>query len=324
MSKNLISVILCFLLAQQIVLGQDGSIPFITTWEVGSEKVIRLPIRENYSYDFDYAWIGTSDSVVIEKGFHTTMTGEDLVTYFDQPGRYLLTILGEYPHFLVGEPNQDKLLNVEQWGDVVWKSMERSFEYWDGSGFNAVDTPNLTKVTNMHATFRHAESFNEDLSRWDVENVTNLSFMFYNARSFNGDLSAWDVSNVTNMSFMFAEADDFNRDLGFWDVGNVTNMNGMFYSADAFNRDLGSWNIMNVKWMAGMLSLSGLTVSNYDRTLKGWERQNVRDSVSLGARKIHNCTSQSARTRLIHLRGWNITDEGSKCLEKLTVENMGN
>ena len=37
--------------------------------------------------------------------------------------------------------------------------------------------------------------------------------MFYGAESFNGDVSKWDVSSVTNMKEMFRGATSFTREL---------------------------------------------------------------------------------------------------------------
>ena len=42
-------------------------------------------------------------------------------------------------------------------------------------------------------------SFNQDLSAWDVRNVTDMNGMF-NESSFNQDSRSWDVSNVATMS----------------------------------------------------------------------------------------------------------------------------
>ena len=62
-----------------------------------------------------------------------------------------------------------------------------------------------SKVTNMDF-FHFAQSFNMNISDWNVSNVTNMSGMFFNATS-------WNVSNVTDMSRMF----------GFWWKDSVFN-----------------------------------------------------------------------------------------------------
>ena len=59
----------------------------------------------------------------------------------------------------------------------------------------------------MCEMFFYAESFNKDISNWDVSNVTNMDHMFDNAESFNKDISNWDISKVDNKSYMFYRAD---------------------------------------------------------------------------------------------------------------------
>ena len=41
-------------------------------------------------------------------------------------------------------------------------------------------------------------TFNSDLSAWNITSVTNISHMFNNARAFNSDLSAWAASDTTH------------------------------------------------------------------------------------------------------------------------------
>ena len=69
---------------------------------------------------------------------------------------------------------------------------------------------------------------------------------FYNANSFNADISSWDVSNVTSMFGMFYNATSFNQDIKFWPVLNVTNMNSMFFGATSFNQDISGWCVTNI------------------------------------------------------------------------------
>ena len=99
----------------------------------------------------------------------------------------------------------------------------------------------VSNVTNMLHYFYIDDSFNQDISSWDVSNVTNMEGMFAIASSFNQDISSWDVSNVTNTLRMFGGASSFNQDISSWDVSNVTNMEGMFGGASSFNQDLSSW-----------------------------------------------------------------------------------
>ena len=55
-----------------------------------------------------------------------------------------------------------------------------------------------------------------------------MSFMFYECNSFNQDISAWDVSNVIHMGGMFWGCSKFNQDISNWNVSKVKNMNKMF------------------------------------------------------------------------------------------------
>ena len=57
----------------------------------------------------------------------------------------------------------------------------------------------MSHVTNMLAMFCDAESFNQDLSNWDVSRVTDMQLMFIEADSFRQTLcgAAWVNSTAT-------------------------------------------------------------------------------------------------------------------------------
>ena len=52
----------------------------------------------------------------------------------------------------------------------------------------------VSNITNMGYLFNSDETFNDDISTWDVSNVTDMGSMFWGATSFNQDLSEWCVS----------------------------------------------------------------------------------------------------------------------------------
>ncbi|GMI16788.1 hypothetical protein TrLO_g2134 [Triparma laevis f. longispina] len=55
----------------------------------------------------------------------------------------------------------------------------------------------------MGAMFAGAESFNQDLSKWNIEKCKNMYGMFYGAKKFNIDsVKNWDLS-VKNTDSMF-------------------------------------------------------------------------------------------------------------------------
>ena len=126
----------------------------------------------------------------------------------------------------------------------------------------SVENVCTTFVTDMFLLFSEKNSFNEDISSWDVSNVTNMSLMFKNASSFNQDISYWDVSSVTNMKALFSNASSFNQNIGSWNVSSVTNMNSMFSNASSFNQDIGEWDVSAVTDLSFMFQ--GTTIFNQD------------------------------------------------------------
>ena len=96
------------------------------------------------------------------------------------------------------------------------------------------------------------KSPNGPIGNWDVSGLTDLSYLFCGdkshvryvpgAETFNDDISKWNVGLATTMLGMFQGAAAFNRDISKWDVGRVTDMRWMFYNAKAFEQTLcGLW-----------------------------------------------------------------------------------
>jgi surface protein len=47
-----------------------------------------------------------------------------------------------------------------------------------------------------------------------------MNFMFYRADSFNQDISSWDIRSVRDMECIFEDTKNFNRDLTIWQALN--------------------------------------------------------------------------------------------------------
>lgn len=335
------SAIITVLPQSPITPGDPGN--FITTWKsnnpgTSQTNQITIPTQgPGYNYNVYWAEIGNPNN----SGSATGIMGDHTIT-FPSAGTYQVEITGDFPRiFFNGSGDSEKILSIEQWGDIVWTSMEDAFNGASNLTDNAMDAPDLTRVnsfvrmfqgatafngnigswdvsgiTNMSGMFTGANSFNQDIGSWNVSNVTNMDGMFVNAYAFNQDISRWQVGNVTNMNSMFRNAFVFNQDLRGWNVSKVTTMQRMFFNASAFNVNIGNWDVSRVTDMLEMLSHSGISTANYDSTLSGWASQEVQPNVNLGAQGLTYCTALEERQSLIEDHGWIITGdqiEGGDC-----------
>jgi surface protein len=265
-----------------------------------------IPYDDLYTYNYN---VDCDSDGVMEA---STVNGSYTCTY-DSAGIYRISIYDNagdmrgFPHldFYVEngeEKDAEKVLGVNQWGDIKWQSMSAMFygcENLNDTGGWASDTPDLSEVeemqgmfygarvfnqpigdwntstiTNTAGMFAGAEAFNQPIGDWDMSNDTNMSSMFYNASAFNQPLNTWDTSHVTTMENMFVNASSFNQPLDNWDTGNVTTMMGMFYVAVSFNQDISGWDTSNVTNMVYMLN-TAQAFSGHD--LSGWDVSNVTD-----------------------------------------------
>jgi surface protein len=170
-----------------------------------------------------------------------------------------------------------------------------------------------SKVTIMGQMFYGATAFNQDIGGWDTSNVTNMSTMFAGASAFNQDIGSWDTSNVTDMSWMFNGAGNFSGDISNWNTSKVTNMKVMFYNASAFDQDIGAWDVTALTDATDMFEGVSLSTVNYDALLLGWEAQQLQDGVTFSGGNSTFCKGESARSNLITIKNWVISDGGKDC-----------
>ena len=243
-----------------VVRGFGGA--FITTWKTTApNETITIPTTTIgdpvYNYGIDWG-DGNTDSA---------QTGDATHTY-DAADTYTVRITGDFPRiYFNNATSRNKILTVEQWGSIVWTSMESAFDGTSKLTVPAVDAPDLRMVSSMNFMFLLASAFNQDINHWNVSNVRDMRRLFNFATTFNQDIGDWDTSKVTNMLNMFESAEAFNQDIGAWDTSEVTNMAAMFLSATAFNQDIGNWDTSKVTNMVAMFN--GASAFNQD--ISNWD-----------------------------------------------------
>jgi len=301
--------------------------PFITTWKTDNDgnttntqiKIGTRPFDDNTSSDFYFPY---TYNFIIDWGddnIDKNVTGEIIHTY-NNIGTYAIKISGDYPQPWFGNRNPQgnyndydghKVIGLEQWGDIEWKSMLAAFMECRYMVVQTNDKPNLKYVTNMYRMFYRAGDFNQDISDWDVSKITDMGAMFKYAYNFNQDISQWDVSSVKNMAAMFKYAFDFNQSIGVWDVSSVEDMSYMFARARSFDQDIGSWNLESVTTLHRMFDSTTLSTINYDALLIGWSQFDLHENLSFHAGDSqYSVASSTSRDRLTNDLNWSIIDGG--------------
>ncbi len=257
----------------------DG--PFATTWKTTSAgEAITIPVG-NAAGNYTVHW-----------GDGNVTTHRSNATHaYAAVGNHTVRISGDFTRIYLADDsdNAAKLISIDQWGDVRWKSMNGAFYGASNMTYSATDAPDLSRVTDMSFMFGSASSFDVNLSAWDVSSVTDMTGMFAGASAFGGNLSAWDVSRVTDMTGMFAGASAFGGNLSAWDVSRVTDMTGMFNRAPSFDGNLSAWDVSSVTHMNRMFG----GAYNFDGNLSAWDVSNVESMNGMfgGASKFNGSLS---------------------------------
>jgi len=213
--------------------------PFVTKWNAVAGQPIEFKRAKAFAYDYVIDW-GDDSALETEEGSASHI--------YKTSGEVFIKIYGKLPAVeMCSIDSESMLLDVVQWGQNEWLSMEKMFASCLAlESFSAEDVPNLSQVSSMSNMFNSAPLFNGNVADWNVSNVKNMAWMFAGVTTFSNDLSSWDVSSVEDMSHMFTWAWQFNGDISMWDVKNVTNMESMFYGAALFDKDLSRWDVSNV------------------------------------------------------------------------------
>jgi hypothetical protein len=172
--------------------------PFITTWRTtAANETIEIPVTGvNHNYD-----IVTSDG----QSF-TGETGSKTIT-FPTAGDYDISISGDFPRiYFQNQGSYLKIIDIKQWGDIVWYSFRQSFHGCANLVGTYTDIPNVTNVRDYYAAFYNASLFNGSVLNWPIHNVNSVTmqYMLGNASNFDKSLASWDITTVWNMSYLLS------------------------------------------------------------------------------------------------------------------------
>jgi surface protein len=223
------------------LIGRSSSIPDAETDFIMLVKTDNTGTSEDNQFIIPTTGSGYDYEVETSEQLLSNQTG-NVTLEWGSAGTYEVRIRGTFPRIYFNNiGDRLKLLEVQNWGDIEWSSMQNAFFGCINFELTATDVPDLSGVTSMNTMFRGASSFNQDISNWEVSSVDDMNAMFAFATSFNQDLSDWDVSSVLDTRNMFFSATSFNQDISSWDVSSVEAMNNMFRGASSFNQDLSGW-----------------------------------------------------------------------------------
>lgn len=249
-------------------------LPFVTTWSTTDTQITIPTNSATYTYNYDIVWTNLTNAGIGD-GSTTGQTGDFTITGLTNNDIYQVEITGTFPHIYFNNGgDKEKILTVEQYGDIAWSSMHHAFYGCINLTSTASDAPDLSGVTVLGGIFRDASAFNGPMGNWDVSTITDMQNVFSGASSFNQNIGSWLTDNVTGMNNMFRNASAFNQDIGSWNTSGVFNMNAMFSGASSFNQDIDGWDVSNVFNFSFMFS--GATSFNQD--LNSWTLTNANNT----------------------------------------------
>ena len=189
--------------------------PFTSTWIVGGDfpMSVLLPLSPAGTYDFEVIWgDGKRDHI-------NAYNQKEVKHEYATPGQKTIRISGIINGFTFNQQRftyfgfpqlRDQLTNISQWGDLRLEPRKGcQFMHCTNLQVTAIDSPNLTQVTNMMGMFMGALRLDCDLSSWDTSTATNMRAMFLDAelmyprmRNFS---AVWSMKNVTDNYNKFDE-----------------------------------------------------------------------------------------------------------------------
>ncbi len=232
----------------------------------------------------------------------------------------VLSRLGLTHYNLTNSPDVLKWIDVVHWGANSTLTNYSNLFYGADSltSISAIDTPDLTNVTNFHSMIR-GSAINYDFSSWDFSNGKTFTFFALSSTSINSSIggnnfpimthgpsfyqgvttNTSSLSNLTvggNVSYFFYNTQNFSFDtLTNVDFSSVTNATGFFQNSD----------LNDTEYQNFLVDLTGWNGTTATKTLQN----NVPFHFGNAKYEIGG-QSEDIRNYLTGTLGWTITDGG--------------
>jgi len=209
--KKVLLLLTLFIVGIWVAWAQNR--PFVARWGTNRNGEIHLPVK------------GTNWKLEVYKDNDLKKT--EMVRYSDESSKihvvkglamgayYDVKIYPEGVEYIRCGSNEAKetaklLLNIKEWGDIQWTTMERAFAGCTALYNASQGEPNLSKVKSCKEMFKGCVQFKASLNTWNMESVENLENMFDGCGEYTYHMASWTLASAKRISF--GKVAKFNKD----------------------------------------------------------------------------------------------------------------
>lgn len=285
----------------------------VNTANAGSASdTIVLPLLSGGTYSGTIDWGDSSSSVLsYANRSHTYSSG----------GAYTITISGTIEGWAFNNTgDKAKLTRINNFGNLTITD-KWSFYGCSNMTITATDAP-IVSATDLRETFRAATSINDySFDNWDFTGVDSL-LGFLRDSNFRGSFNNTTTGDVRLWNNFLYGCSNFNSTMNNCDMSSAEQSSLMLYNCDAYDQSMSDWDITLLNPTNFMLAATGLSPSNYDATLIGWEATlqaaypggvgyPITANANFGGSQFTSGgAGETAKNSLVSNFGWTITDGG--------------
>ena len=118
--------------------------------------------------------------------------------------------------------------------DELREILKERLEKDKNADLNDID---ISKISNMGATFMYLDPHNIKIDLWDVSHVVDMTSMFAGCKNFNCDISRWDVKSSQSFNNMFYQCENFDCNISNWKIDKHIPHHSMFIGCDKMTWD---------------------------------------------------------------------------------------